>query len=111
MVACASGGTLTEILADAQFRLHPLGEADAREMIAALRGAPLLRGARGAPPADEGALVDALLRLSALIGDRPEIREIEINPLVVRPRGTVALDARVRVEAPRPAPPDRRIRY
>jgi acetyl coenzyme A synthetase (ADP forming)-like protein len=111
VVACASGGTLTEILADAQFRLHPVGAADAQEMIAALRGAPLLRGARGAPPADEGALVDVLLRLSALVGDCPEVREIEINPLVVLPRGARALDARVRVAAPRPAPPDRRIRY
>ena len=111
VVACASGGTMTEVLADAQFRLHPLGEEDAREMIDALRGAPLLRGARGAPPADEGALRDVLLRLSALVGERHEIREIEINPLVVLPRGARALDARVRVAAPRPAPPDRRIRY
>ncbi|HZN02310.1 MAG TPA: GNAT family N-acetyltransferase [Candidatus Polarisedimenticolia bacterium] len=111
VVACASGGTLTEILADAQFRLHPLAESEAREMIDALRGAPLLRGARGAPPADEGALIDVLLRLSALVGEHPEVREIEINPLVVLPRGARALDARVRVEAPRPAPPDRRIRY
>jgi len=111
VVACASGGILTEILDDAQFRLHPLGEAEAREMIGALRGAALLRGARGAPPADEAALADVLLKLSALVGFCPEIREIEINPLAVLPRGARALDARVRVEPLRPQAPDRRIRY
>jgi acetyl coenzyme A synthetase (ADP forming)-like protein len=111
VIACASGGILTEVLADAQFRLHPLGEAEAHEMIASLRGAALLRGARGAAPADEAALADVLLRLSALMGFCPEIREIEINPIVVLARGARALDARVRVEMPRPVPADRRIRY
>src|SRR5262249_5914431 len=56
VVACALGGTLTEILSDAQFRLCPLGEAEAREMITALRGAAILRGARSARPADTTAL-------------------------------------------------------
>ncbi|HYV18897.1 MAG TPA: GNAT family N-acetyltransferase [Verrucomicrobiae bacterium] len=111
VVACASGGILTEILADAQFRLTPLGEEEAREMIGGLRGAALLRGARGAAPADEAALADVLLRLSALAGFCPEIREIEINPLAVLPHGTRALDARVRVEVPKPTAVDRRIRY
>jgi hypothetical protein len=80
-------------------------------MSGALRGAALLRGARGARPADEAALADVLLRLSALADFCPEIREIEINPLAVLPRGARALDARVRVELPKPAPADRRIRY
>jgi acetyl coenzyme A synthetase (ADP forming)-like protein len=111
VVACALGGTLTEILSDAQFRLCPLGEAEAREMITSLRGAAILRGARGAKPADTAALEAALLRLSALLTWCPEIREIEINPFLVLPRGARAVDARVRVE-PQGAPlPARRLRY
>jgi acyl-CoA synthetase (NDP forming) len=111
VVACALGGTLTEILSDAQFRLCPLGEAEARDMIASLRGAAILRGARGAKPADTAALEAALLRLSALLTWCPEIREIEINPFLVLPRGARAVDARVRVE-PHGAPlPARRLRY
>jgi acetyl coenzyme A synthetase (ADP forming)-like protein len=111
VVACALGGTLTEILADAQFRLCPVGEAEARDMIAALRGAAILRGARGAKPADTAALEAVLLRLSALLEWCPEMREIEINPLLVLERGARAVDARVRVE-PQGAPlPTRRLRY
>jgi acetyl coenzyme A synthetase (ADP forming)-like protein len=110
VVACALGGTLTEILSDAQFRLCPLGEAEAREMITSLRGAAILQGARGAKPADTAALEAALLRLSALLTWCPEIREIEINPLLVLPRGARAVDARVRVE-PGARLPARRLRY
>jgi acyl-CoA synthetase (NDP forming) len=92
------GGTLTEILRDAACRLHPLTDRDAAGLIDALQGAPLLRGYRGAPPVDEAALRESLLRLSALIGLCPEIREVDINPLRVLPRGARALDARIRVE-------------
>jgi acetyl coenzyme A synthetase (ADP forming)-like protein len=111
VVACALGGTLTEILSDAQFRLCPLAEEEARDMIASLRGAAILRGARGAPPADTAALEAALLRLSALLQWCPEIREIEINPFLVLPRGARAVDARVRVEPQGARLPVRRLRY
>ena len=98
VIACATGGTLTELIRDAAFRLHPLTVDDAAEMIDGLKGARLLRGYRGAPPLDEGALRDCLLRLSALLEICPEIRELDVNPVRVLPRGARALDARVRVE-------------
>ena len=54
LIACGTGGVLVDVFADTAFRLHPLNGSDAREMIDELRGARLLRGYRGAPPADEG---------------------------------------------------------
>ena len=111
VLLCATGGTLAELLKDTQFRLHPLTEHDAAAMIDGLRGARLLRGYRGAKPADEHALEDALLRLSVLVGLCPEIQELDINPLVVLEHGVRALDVRVRVEPPRPRPVSRRVSY
>jgi acyl-CoA synthetase (NDP forming) len=111
VLACATGGTIAELLSDMQFRLHPLNERDAEAMIEGLRGAKLLRGYRGAAPADEAALRDALLRLSALIEICPEIVELDVNPLTVLSRGVRALDARVRVERPKPRPSSRRVSY
>jgi acyl-CoA synthetase (NDP forming) len=111
VVACAMGGTLTELLNDSAFRLHPLSEDDPRAMIDSLRGARLLRGYRGAPPADETALCDCLLRVSALVDVCPEIQELDINPLRVLPKGARALDVRVRAAMPRPRPVSRRVAY
>jgi acyl-CoA synthetase (NDP forming) len=111
VLACGTGGTLAELLADMQFRLHPLTELEAASMIDGLRGARLLRGFRGAAPADEGALRDALLRLSALVDICPEIQELDVNPLVVLTRGVRALDVRIRIERPKPRPASRRVSY
>lgn len=111
VVAYGAGGTLVELLGDLAFRLHPLTDADAAAMIEEVRFTKLLRGFRGAPPADVAALQDALLRLSTLLTFCPEIREIDINPLKVREHGVIALDARVRVEAIEPPPASRRIAY
>jgi acetyl coenzyme A synthetase (ADP forming)-like protein len=97
VLACGLGGTLTDLLADRQLRLHPLTDADAAAMIEDLRGRPLLRGYRGASPVDEASLRDALLRLSALVGLCPEIQELDVNPLMVGARGVCALDVRVRI--------------
>jgi acetyl coenzyme A synthetase (ADP forming)-like protein len=111
VIACASGGKLTEVLADSQFRLHPLTDLDARAMIEGLRSSKLLRGYRGAKPSDESALADALLRLSLLAGLCPELQELDINPLVVLETGVCALDVRARLEPPRAAPRSRRVSY
>jgi len=111
VMACASGGILAELLHDADFRLHPLTERDAEEMIASLRGAALLKGHRGAAPADVAALKDVLLRVSALVTACPEIQELDINPLRVMPRGARALDIRVRIGTPRVPARTRRITY
>jgi succinyl-CoA synthetase beta subunit len=111
VLACATGGVLTELLKDAEFRLHPLTDLDAASMISSLRGAALLRGLRGAEPADIASLEQALLRLSALVAACPEIADIEINPLVVLPRGVKAVDVRARVEPPRPPVRTSRVTY
>ena len=71
----------------------------------------MLRGYRGAPPVDEAALRDALLRVSALLDLCPEIRELDINPLRVLPKGARALDVRIRIERARPRPATRRVNY
>ncbi|HAP31469.1 MAG TPA: hypothetical protein DCQ14_00200, partial [Firmicutes bacterium] len=90
-----TGGIYAELFRDAVFRLPPLETAAAHEMIAALRSYPLLNGYRGSAKCDLAALLDLLLRLSALVSAASEISELEINPLVVYPRGLLALDARI----------------
>jgi len=105
LVACGSGGLLVDLLQDTMFRIHPLTDVDAKELIGSLKSAPLLRGFRGRPAADERAAVDALLRVSALLEICPEIQELDVNPLKVLERGVRAVDVRVRVsrrEAPAP---------
>jgi acetyltransferase len=92
------GGVLTEVLHDVAHRFAPATAADAREMLAELKGAKILDGYRGAPPADVDAVVDVLVRLSWLIYDhRERIAEIDVNPLFVRAKGkgVVAADALV----------------
>ncbi len=98
VIACGTGGVLVEILADTSFRLHPLSASDAREMIGDLRGARLLRGYRGAPPADEAALRDTLLRVSALLTTAPEIQELDLNPVIVLQSGARVADVRIRID-------------
>jgi acetyl coenzyme A synthetase (ADP forming)-like protein len=111
LVACGSGGVLVDLLGDTTFRLHPLTDLDAAEMVESLKSVRLLRGYRGHAPADERALVDVLLRVSALVELCPEIQELDINPLKVLARGVAALDVRVRISRRAAPPPTRRIAY
>ncbi|MEU6552917.1 acetate--CoA ligase family protein [Streptomyces sp. NPDC046915] len=95
-VTVGLGGVLVEVLRDAAVRVPPFGEDQARDMLAELRGRALLDGVRGRPPADLDALVEVVLRVQRMaleLGD--ELAELDINPLVVLPRGqgAVALDA------------------
>jgi acetyltransferase len=97
------GGIYVEVLKDVAFRVAPLSRRDAEEMIREIRAYPLLAAYRGTEPADEEAIVDALLRLSALSCDFPEIQELDINPLLVLPKGKGirAIDCRMTItEAP-----------
>lgn len=110
VIACGTGGVLVDLLADTTFKLHPITSADAAEMISELKGVRLLRGYRGAPPADEAALRDVLLRTSALLAECPEIRELDLNPVKVFEVGAGVVDARVRV-APSAPPRTRRVEY
>jgi acetyl coenzyme A synthetase (ADP forming)-like protein len=99
LVGFGAGGIAVEVYRDVAFRVHPLTDVDARGMLEQVRAKVLLRGFRGKPPADEPALLDAILRIDHLIGTFPEIREMDVNPLVALPvgEGVIALDARVRV--------------
>lgn len=92
------GGVLTEVLGDVAHRFAPVTSEEARDMIAQLKGAKVLRGVRGAPPADIEALIDAIVRLSWFIADHADrVAEVDVNPMFVRPagRGVVAADALV----------------
>jgi acyl-CoA synthetase (NDP forming) len=111
LVACGTGGVLVDLLGDTAFRLHPITEEDAAEMLDELKGVRLLRGYRGAPRADERALRDVLLRVSALLAACPEIHELDMNPVKVFETGVRVLDARVRVEHPAAPPRTRRVEY
>ena len=92
-VVCGFGGVLVEILRDVAVRVPPFDRAEAHAMLGELRGAALLRGARGRPPADVGALADAVVRLGALAASG-RVRALDLNPLLVLPagRGVVAVD-------------------
>jgi acetate---CoA ligase (ADP-forming) len=111
VIACGTGGIMVDILADTSFRLHPLNASDAVEMIDELRGARLLRGYRGSPPADEKALRDVLLRVSELARVAPEIQELDLNPVIVLAAGARVADVRLRIERPSRTRRGRRIEY
>ncbi|MDQ5844368.1 MAG: acetate--CoA ligase family protein, partial [Acidobacteriota bacterium] len=104
VVACGAGGVQVELLRDVSVRLTPLSKEDASEMIRSLKTFPLLTGFRGAPVCDVTALEDALLRVSAMVEDIPQISELDCNPLVVHERGAAILDARIRVSTVDPRP-------
>jgi acetyl coenzyme A synthetase (ADP forming)-like protein len=98
LIMLGIGGVFVEAMQDVVFRLAPISDSDAREMAEGLRGARLLGAFRGMPPVDQAALDSALLRLSRLSVDFPEIAELDVNPLIARPTGVIALDARIRLE-------------
>ena len=91
------GGLFVEIFKDVQFRVVPLGEKEAMEMIENIKGYPLLTGARGKNQADILTLVDCIYRLSQLAIDFPEIKELDVNPIMVydHGRGCAVVDAKI----------------
>jgi acyl-CoA synthetase (NDP forming) len=89
------GGVYVELFEDVAFRLAPLIREDAEDMIFEVRGSRLLRGVRGEPPADVEATVQALLAVSRLLVECPEVAELDVNPLLVFGQGVAAVDARV----------------
>jgi acetyltransferase len=91
------GGIYVEILKDVTFRLCPVSVEDARQMITEIRAFGLLRGARGEHPADLEAVADAIVRISTLVTDFPEITELDVNPLIVADRGGGAIAADIRI--------------
>ena len=97
LVAFGPGGVLAELIGEAQFRLAPLTDLDARELVRGGKAGRLVAGFRGAPPADEDALVDLLVRLARLAEDVPEVAELDLNPVLALSDRCIAVDARVRV--------------
>jgi acetyl coenzyme A synthetase (ADP forming)-like protein len=97
LITFGLGGIYVETLRDVTFRVAPLARQEAQEMLTHIQAHALLDGVRGQPPMDKVAIVDALLRISQLVGDFPEIIEMDINPLMVyhQGEGALALDMRL----------------
>jgi acyl-CoA synthetase (NDP forming) len=100
LIALGPGGTLAELIGDASFRLTPLTDYDAQELVHTGKAGILLSGFRGAAPADPKAVEDLLFRVSHLAEDRPELAELDLNPVIAGPGGCVVVDARVRIARP-----------
>ncbi len=92
------GGIFVEILKDVTFRIAPITEQEAKEMIIEVKAYPLLQGYRGQPPADVDAIVKILLATSKLIMDYPQIKELDLNPVIVYEKGAKTVDARIILE-------------
>ena len=99
LIGFGAGGVQAEVLRDVAFRITPLSDQDAAEMVRSIRSYPLLEGFRGRPPGDVVAVEETLLRLSALVEDFPQVAEVDLNPVLVHPpgQGVTVVDAKVRV--------------
>lgn len=97
------GGAYVELVRDVVFRLHPLTEHDIDTMLRSVRTSKLLTGYRGQPAGDEAAIKDLLARVSQLVGDIPELMEMDLNPVKILPpgQGCVVVDARIRLANPK----------
>ena len=102
LILVAAGGTLTELLRDRSIRMAPVDIDEARAMLSELRSSPLLTGFRGRPSGDIDALAKAIAALSTLAA-RPDVEEVEINPLMIMPKGkgVLAVDVVARVQGAR----------
>ena len=89
------GGILVELLEDVSFRIAPITEYDAKEMIHEIKGFPILDGSRGKPKADIDAIVDTLLKISDLVTKNEEIYEMDLNPVFIYQKGLICVDARI----------------
>jgi acetyltransferase len=99
LVTFGMGGIYVETLKDVTFRVAPFGREDATAMLGEIRAHALLDGVRGQKALDKNAVVEALLRISQLVTDFPQIVELDINPLVVYEQGAISLDMRLVLSA------------
>jgi acetate---CoA ligase (ADP-forming) len=100
LVAFGPGGVFAELIGDATFRLAPLTDVDAEELVTGGKAGRLVAGFRGSPPADTAALEGLVHRLGRLAEDFGEVAELDLNPVIAGPDGCVAVDARVRLASP-----------
>ncbi len=98
VIMIGMGGTAAEVFRDRALGMPPLNEALARRMLESLKSWPLLQGYRGKPGANIDRLIETIMRFSYLVADYPEIKELDINPLLVTPEDVIALDARVVID-------------
>ena len=89
------GGILVELLEDVSFRIAPITEYDAKEMITEIKGFPILDGYRGKPKADIDAIVEVLMKISDLVTKYEEINEMDLNPVFIYEKGLICVDARI----------------
>jgi acyl-CoA synthetase (NDP forming) len=100
LVAFGPGGIFAELIGDATFRIAPLTDVDAEELVTGGKAGRLVAGFRGAPAAHRAALEDLVHRLGRLAEDFPEVSELDLNPVIAGPDGCVAVDARARIGIP-----------
>jgi acyl-CoA synthetase (NDP forming) len=100
LIAFGPGGVLAELIGDVHFRLTPLTDVDADELVTSGKAGRLVAGFRGAPAADAAALADVLHRLSQLADDHPELAELDLNPVIGLADRAVVVDARIRLSRP-----------
>ena len=89
------GGVMVELLKDVSFRLAPVTKEECLAMMEEIKAYPLLAGYRGAEPADLDAIADVIIKIGNIMAEAVDIKEMEINPLIVYPEGAMAVDARV----------------
>jgi acyl-CoA synthetase (NDP forming) len=92
------GGVLVEVLKDVSFRIVPLTKRDAAEMVREIKGYPLLEGYRGQEAVNISYLEELLLKVSDFVEQNPEIKELDLNPIIAYRDGAIAVDARIMLE-------------
>lgn len=105
LVQVGAGGVTTDVVADRSARLLPLTDQDIREMLTGLRCWPLLTGFRGAPPLDIAAVEEVVARVARLAAELPQVAELDLNPILVRPDGVRAVDLKIRIAPAAPTDP------
>lgn len=96
-IVCGLGGIFIEVFKDVSFALSPIGKDEAKDMISHLKSYPIIKGVRGREGVNEEMLIETMLKLSALLATAPEIKELDINPLLGSKNDLVAVDARVNI--------------
>jgi len=95
MIMFGLGGIFVEVLKDVVFRLPPVSKAEAVDMMGEIKGAPILKGVRGAKPADVDAVAGVVEKVGMMVMDFPEISELDMNPVFAYEHGAIVVDARI----------------